>query len=134
MVGCGPGRGSKDYLELSATDQAKFDKYLILGKEIYGKNCATCHQPDGQGLRGVIPPLAQSDFLKDNQELIPCLLRFGTQDTIRVNGRHYPPQMPAHLISNLEMAEVLTYINNSWENEFGFYPVKKVDSLLLRCD
>jgi hypothetical protein len=89
---------------------------------------------DGQGLRGVIPPLAKVDYLKSNQADLPCLLRYATKDTIIVNGRLYPPQMPAHDLTNLELAEVITYINNSWGNELGLMSVKKVDSLMVLCN
>ena len=132
LLACGPGSGNATYQALSDTEQVKFGKYMILGKTIYKDNCNNFHQANGQGLQGIIPPLAKSDFLKNNQQRIPQLLRFGTKDTITVNGRTYPPKMPAHNISNLELAEVITYINNSWGNEYGFVSVKKVDELLKK--
>jgi len=106
---------------------------MILGKDIYNTNCKNCHQANGQGLRGIIPPLSGSDHLQHFQQDIPCLLLHGSKDSIRVNGVLYPPQMPAHKISNLELAEVITFINNSWGNEFGFVSVKDVDRLLNNC-
>lgn len=135
FISCGPvGSGNAAYEKLSAADQAKFGKYLLLGKEVYRDNCASCHQKNGRGLRGVIPPLAGADYLAQNQSKLPCLLRYATQDTIMVNGRLYPPEMPAQDLTNLELAEVITYINNSWGNELGFISVKEVDSLMLRCN
>ena len=134
LSACGPGSGNATYQSLSDTDQAKFEKYMILGNAVYDSYCSKCLQPDGKWLHGLIPPLATSDYLQQNQNAIPCLLRGGSKDSIMVNGRNYPPQMPAHDISNLELAEVITYINNSWNNEYGFTPVIEVDKLLLRCD
>jgi len=131
---CTPGSNNATYLSLSDADKAKFDKYMILGKEVYNTTCVNCHQIDGKGLHGLIPPLADSDYLQNNQSKIPCLLHKGSIDSLIVNGRNYPPQMPAHTISNLELAEVVTYINNTWGNEYGFMPVKEVDSLLNNCD
>ena len=131
---CGPGSGNATYQSLSDADQAKFEKYMILGKGVYNSNCSNCHQPDGKGLHGLIPPLATSDYLQHNQRGIPCLLKGGSKDSLTVNGLVYPPQMPAHKISNLELAEVITYINNSWGNEYGFIPVIEVDKLLKDCD
>ena len=132
-LACGPGHNKATYDALPASDQAKFEKYLILGKEVYANHCQNCHQADGRGLRGLIPPLAGADYLRQNQAYIPCLLRFGTTDTLTVNGRAYGPQMPHHPLDNLELAEVLTYINNSWGNEYGFVPVKQVDAWLQEC-
>ena len=131
---CGPGSGNATYHSLSDSDQAKFEKYMILGKDVYNSKCSNCHQLDGNGLHGLIPPLATADYLKNNQASIPCLLKHGSKDSLIVNGRTYPPQMPAHDISNLELAEVITYINNSWNNEYGFMPVRKVDTILRECE
>ena len=131
---CGPGSGNTTYEALSNEDQAKFEKYMILGKEVYTVNCSNCHQLNGKGLHGIIPPLATSDYLEQNQLTIPCLLKIGSKDSLMVNGLTYPPQMPAHKISNLELAEVITYINNSWGNEYGFMPVIKVDVILRECN
>jgi len=130
---CGPGSGNATYQSLSAADQTKFEKYMILGKDVYNTNCNNCHQPNGEGLHGLIPPLANSDYLEKNQLAIPCLLKLGSKDSIIVNGLSYPPQMPPHNLSNLELAEVITYINNSWGNEYGFAPVIAVDQMLLNC-
>ena len=135
VLSCGPvDSGNEAYKALSSSDKDKFRKYLLLGKDIYADKCASCHMADGQGLRGVIPPLARADYLESNQEDLPCLLRYATKDTIMVNGRLYPPQMPAHDLTNLELAEVITYINNSWGNELGLMSVKKVDSLMVLCN
>ena len=132
-LSCTPGTNNATYNSLDKSDQAKFDKYMILGKGIYNTTCSNCHQNDGLGLHGLIPPLALSDYLESNQSAIPCLLKNGSKDSLIVNGRNYPPQMPAHMLSNLELAEVITYINNSWTNEYGFVTVKDVDQLLKEC-
>ena len=100
LCACGPGSGNATYQSLSDTDQAKFEKYMILGQAVYATNCSNCHQLDGKGLHGLIPPLATSDYLENNQLVIPCLLKGGSKDSLMVNGRTYPPQMPAHDISN----------------------------------
>jgi mono/diheme cytochrome c family protein len=134
LLSCGPGAGNSAFEILSSTDKAKFEKYLILGKDIYNGNCKNCHQSNGLGLRGIIPPLSGSDHLQNFQDEIPCLLANGSKDSIKVNGILYPPQMPAHNITNLELAVVITFINNSWGNEFGFVKVKDVDKLLNDCD
>lgn len=135
IVGCGPaGTENAAYEQLSRADKAKFNKYILLGKEIYDNNCASCHQDNGMGLRGIIPPLVNADYMKESQMEIPCLLLKGARDTLLVNGRAYPPEMPAHQLTNLELAEVITYINNSWGNQLGLMSVKKIDSLVAICN
>ena len=38
------------------------------GKAVYLQTCFVCHQPDGKGVAGQIPPLAGADFLLKNKE------------------------------------------------------------------
>lgn len=131
FVSCGPGYKNKALEKLSSADQIKFQKYLIQGRDIYLTNCASCHQKDGKGLRKLIPPLAGSDYLKKFQNESAQLIKKGATRNITVNGVNYKPTMPAHEhLTDLEIAEVLTYINNSWGNEFGFVDSKKVEAYL----
>ena len=134
LIGCGPGSDSKTFEGLNSSDQAKFTKYLIQGKAIYKQNCINCHQANGAGLRKLIPPLAGSDYLEDNQREVACLIKYGAKIPIKVNGVAYLPTMPAHTpLTHLEIAEVITYINNSWGNELGFVDAKMINGLLTNC-
>lgn len=128
---CGPAYKNEAFKKLSTKDQNKFQKYLIQGRELYQINCISCHQKDGKGLKKLIPPLANADFLRTNQVESARLIRNGSIKPITVNGTSYTPTMPAHPhLSNLEIAEILTYINNSWSNEFGFVDGRKVGEYL----
>jgi nitrite reductase (NO-forming) len=88
------------------------------GKAAYLGTCSTCHQLDGRGLASVFPPLAESDFLMaDKQRSIRIVLE-GVQGPITVNGANYQNVMPP--LGNLtdhEIADVLTYVRNSFGNE-----------------
>lgn len=131
LLSCGPAYKNEAFKLLSAKDQNKFQKYLIQGRDLYQVNCASCHQKDGNGLKKLIPPLASSDFLKGNQVESVKLIRNGAVQPITVNGIAYTPTMPAHPhLTNLEIAEILTYINNSWGNEFGFVDGRKIGEYL----
>jgi len=96
----------------------------ISGKEVFLANCSACHGEEGLGVEGSIPPLAKSDFLKklssqkDRTELIHIPLH-GRSGKITVNGKVYEGEMPpfAEVISDREVAEVLTYVSNSWGNK-----------------
>jgi nitrite reductase (NO-forming) len=96
----------------------------IDGKDLFEKNCAMCHQAQGQGLEGVFPPLAKSDFLKrmtdreDRKEWLEILLK-GRQGKITVNGKEYDGVMtPAGLsLSDEEIASLMTFVANSWGNK-----------------
>ncbi len=131
MTACGPAYNNEAFKKLSTQDQIKYQKYIIQGRDLYKVNCVSCHQKDGKGLKKLIPPLAGSDYLQTNQANSVKLIRNGAKESITVNGIGYPPTMPANThLTNLEIAEILTYINNSWDNEFGFVDGKKVRQYL----
>ncbi|MCB0496108.1 MAG: cytochrome c [Cyclobacteriaceae bacterium] len=133
LISCGPGYKNKAFEKLSSADKIKFEKYFIQGRDLYKTNCLSCHQKNGQGLKKLIPPLAGSDYLKNNQAKAAQLIMDGAWETIRVNGVDYKPTMPAHKhLTALEVAEILTYINNSWGNEYGLVDGNKAAEYLKR--
>lgn len=104
----------------------------VSGKELFEKNCAMCHQAQGQGLEGVFPPLAKSDFLKkitdraDRKELIEIILK-GKQGKVTVNKKDYNGIMtPVSGLSNEELATLLNFVGNSWGNKAKEFTVKEV--------
>lgn len=73
------------------------------------------------GLPGAFPPLAMSDYLNsDPHRAITIVLR-GLSGHITVNNTGYESQMPAFgsELNNEEIAGVLTYILNSFNNRGG---------------
>ena len=91
---------------------------LVRGREIYVKNCFICHQLNGQGLPGSFPPLAASDFLRDEERTIRALCE-GLSGEITVQGRKYSGSMAPIVLDDAEVADVLTYVLNSWGNAGG---------------
>ncbi len=89
------------------------------GKGVYTQTCFVCHQPEGQGVAGQIPPLAKSDYLKrlNNEEAIRLVLA-GMSGEVTVNGKTYNGTMtPLSYLSDDQIANVLTYVRNSFGNE-----------------
>ncbi|PWK27300.1 cbb3-type cytochrome c oxidase subunit III [Arcicella aurantiaca] len=112
----------------------KLKQYYIDGQALYKLHCANCHQENGQGLAGLYPPIAGSDFLEKNKELILCSMRNGLQDTIVVNGKSFHQAMPANTqLQALDVAEIATYIYNEWGNEKEITEVKYVQKVLENC-
>lgn len=107
------------------------------GKEIYNReaHCTTCHQPNGQGLPNVYPPLARTEWVNDDERLIKITLK-GLWGPIEVNGQKFdptkgvPPMTPfAGLLNDQELAAVLSYVRQSFGNDGEFITedaVKKV--------
>ena len=103
-----------------ATDPkiAAMGKDIIMekGKRVYTQVCFACHMPEGQGLAGVFPPLAKSDFLMaDKSRAITSLIK-GLSGPITVNGQAYNGVMPPSGLNDEQIASVLTYVRNSWGN------------------
>lgn len=92
---------------------------LARGQALYAQHCAPCHQLNGTGLPGTFPPLAKSDFLAAD---LPRALRAvleGLKGPITVNGAHYDGVMPPALLNDSALADVFTYILNTWDNPGG---------------
>ena len=104
------------------------------GEWLYQKNCASCHGETGQGLGELIPPLAGADFLEKNRDRLPCIVRNGLQDTIVVNGKTFAQPMAGvpHL-SDIEITNLLNYVNHAWGNDYGVYKLEEVRGLLEKC-
>ena len=87
------------------------------GKEIYNDFCVQCHLDNGEGVSGVFPPLAKSDYLLNNIEMSIRGLKYGLSGTIVVNGEEYDGVMQNQGLDNLEIADVMNFILNNWGNE-----------------
>lgn len=112
----------------------KFQQYFAQGQVLYEKNCSNCHQKNGKGLGRVYPPLASSDFLTNNFEKSFCLMKYGIQGEIVVNGQSFNKAMPAiPSLTELEIAEIATYIGNSWGQEKGLIDVTQTSKILSGC-
>lgn len=89
------------------------------GAGLYNNFCASCHLAGGEGIKGVFPPLKDSDWLKNNQKESIHAIKFGLKGPIKVNGIEYDNLMPALGLSDQEIADIMNYINNTWGNNFG---------------
>lgn len=98
----------------SLAQQSSGDSYMR-GQMLYVDFCVRCHLPDGTGETGLIPPLANADFLQDIQATVQSI-KYGIHGPITVNGVIYNNTMAPMGLENDEIADVTNYILNSWEN------------------
>lgn len=100
---------------------------MARGKKVYNSTCLPCHQADGGGVPRLNPPLAKSDYVTgDSVYLINIVLK-GLNDEIEVNGEYYGNPMPAQAqLSDQDVADVLTYIRNSFGNKASAITVAQV--------
>jgi mono/diheme cytochrome c family protein len=107
----------------------------VQGKENYVRFCSNCHGENGEGLQGLIPPLAGSDYLKNNKQVLACIVKNGLNGEIEVNGKKYNQAMPA-LLGNLSPADITNisnYILNAWGNNCGELTLPEVEKQLEGC-
>lgn len=93
-----------------------FDHKMEKGKAIYAANCLACHQATGNGVPGAFPPLAGSDYLNADATRAIGVVKNGLRGEIVVNGEKYNSMMPKVALSDEDVASVLTYIYNNWDN------------------
>jgi len=93
-------------------------KSIARGKEVYTTYCQNCHMENGQGVAGMNPPVAKSDFLKrPANELIQIVLK-GQTGKVKVNGLNYDtPMLPLDYLTDEQIADALNYTRNSWGNK-----------------
>ncbi|MFD2550475.1 copper-containing nitrite reductase [Bizionia sediminis] len=115
----GPGiQSMPTTAELAETNvpAKSFDEQMTFGKQVYMQNCFACHQSEGQGIPNAFPPLANSDYLNADVDRAISAVVNGLSGEITVNGDTYNSVMTRQMISSEEVANVLTYVYNSWGN------------------
>jgi len=99
------------------------------GKLVFMQNCAMCHQLDGKGLPGVFPPLAQSDFLMADKDRSVRIALRGLSGPVTVNSAPYDNLMPQLPLTDEQVANVLTFIRNSWGNQGDAVSLEEVKQI-----
>jgi nitrite reductase (NO-forming) len=89
---------------------------VAFGERVFKANCLPCHQSEGQGIPGAFPNLAGSDFLNADKARAIGIVLNGLQGKVTVNSKEFNGVMPAQQLSDEDVANVLTFVYNSWEN------------------
>ncbi|MBK8566391.1 MAG: cytochrome c [Saprospiraceae bacterium] len=105
------------------------------GKILYTNFCENCHMADGTGLKGLIPPLAGADFLKNSPEAVPCIIRAGYKGKMTVNGQVYETEMAGIVkLSDFEITNIINYIHTAWGNDLPIVQLQQVREWLEPCE
>ncbi|MEQ9570414.1 MAG: cytochrome c, partial [Longimicrobiales bacterium] len=101
---------------------------------VYGARCASCHQPEGEGVPGVYPPLVDDPVVvaDDPTRHIEIVL-YGLQGEA-IAGVDYPTAMPgwAEQLSDAEVAAVVNHERTSWGNDAPTVTVGQVAQIRRR--
>ncbi len=90
---------------------------IARGKEVYQQQCLSCHQVDGLGVEGMNPPLSKTSFVLGPKPALIGIVLNGMKG-VPVNGDAYHGVMAPHQdLTDLQIADVLTYVRNSFGNK-----------------
>ncbi len=95
--------------------------------------CGGCHQGNGLGIPGQFPPLAGSEWVTGGTERLIRVVQHGITGPITVKGAAYnvPNGMQGFggTMSAGDLANLLTYIRNSWGNEGSMITKEMVEEV-----
>jgi mono/diheme cytochrome c family protein len=118
----------------AVTDIPTQESSLLLhfGETVYEARCAICHSGDGRGMPPAYPPLASNPSIQMESAVNPIrmVLNGGFPPGTQGNPRPYGMPPFAQLLSDDEVAAVVTYIRAAWGNRGT--PVSARDANQLR--
>lgn len=112
----------------------EIEKQFPKGVSIFSSVCQTCHGPDGNGVRALGPPLNNSNWVLGDKNKLISIVLFGLTGPVKVGEKLYKTpevsgEMPAigqnKEFTDEDIAQILSYIRNSWSNKAG--PVNAAD-------
>jgi uncharacterized protein len=88
------------------------------GLAVYNKTCIACHGPEGKGVPGAFPPLDGAPHPVGDPSVPIRIVMHGLQGPLEVLGQKYNVPMAAlGELKDAEVADVLTYVRQSWSND-----------------
>lgn len=110
------------------------ESQLARGKQVYELLCQACHMPDGRGMGNALPPLAGADFMLADRDRAAAVVLHGLSGPITVNGIGYNAAMPplGGMLSDQQVADVLTYVFNTWDNAGEAFLPEQIRTLRYR--
>jgi mono/diheme cytochrome c family protein len=115
-------------ISFAALDPLRISKQR--GKKVYEMYCLPCHMEDGGGVPRMNPPLVKTSYvLGDKKALINIVLK-GMDEPIEIDGETYTNVMAPHdFLKDQEIADVLTYVRNSFGNKASLVTVAEVKAV-----
>jgi mono/diheme cytochrome c family protein len=98
-----------------SAEQIQQDIYYTNGRDLYIQKCQNCHGANGEGLAKLYPALTDSVRMEALKHQLPALIKHGKND------------MPAaEEMANIDIAQVIVYITNTFGNKQGMYTPEQV--------
>jgi len=94
--------------------KASVDRGLL----VYQQTCLACHQADALGVQNMNPPLIKTKYVLGNKTTLVQIVLKGMTGEVEIDGETYHNVMAPHNdLSDQQIADVLTYVRNSWGNK-----------------
>ena len=104
----------KGAAQAAAADNSKtftLDELKTRGEQVYAANCAACHQANGMGLPGAFPAISGSKIATGPIDAHINIVVHGKPGTAM--------QAFGTQLSDADIAAVVTYQRNAWDNKVG---------------
>lgn len=105
----------------SITQEKDLKQSIKDGEGVYSGFCMRCHLSQGEGVEGIYPPLADSNWLSEKRAKSIKAVKYGLKGEIEVNGKTYNNNMTSMGLTDREVADVMNYIMNNFGNEAKTY-------------
>ncbi|HET7115448.1 MAG TPA: c-type cytochrome [Hanamia sp.] len=124
--------------KLAAIANKNMDKNLLAGRELFKANCQVCHGDDSNGIKGLGAPLVGSNWVLGDKSTLVSIVLYGLTGPIKVGDKMYaPPDVAAAMpgmnsndkLGDREIAHIVSYIRNAWNNKAGIVTEDEVKSV-----
>lgn len=86
------------------------------GRALFISHCSMCHQVTGKGSGTTYPPLVSSSYLQNDTKAGIRAIVAGLSGKISVNGQSFDGKMPAALLTDVQVADVMNYVLNAFNS------------------
>lgn len=95
------------------------DRVMTQGAQLYDQHCAQCHGAQGEGVEGIYPALSgnRAVTMASPANLVRVVMSGGYLPATHGNPRPFGMPPFAQVISDAEMATLITFIRGSWQNQ-----------------
>lgn len=112
----------------STTTAGSLKQSISDGQVVYQKYCLTCHQVDGSGVPNLNPPLQQTKWVLGSKAVLIEQVLKGSKGKVEIEGETFHNAMPplGQTLTDQQIADVLTYVRNSFGNKASRVSVAEV--------
>ena len=103
---------------------------IARGQIVYSKICLTCHQVDGSGVPNMNPPLIRTKWTLGSKTVLIQQVLKGSSGKVEIDGDTFSNTMPPlKTLTDQQIADVLTYVRNSFGNKASAVTVAEVKAI-----